>query len=358
MKKILILALVAVLCCMMVVGCAADEETKNTEETTSTKVETVESEGTASTSDKIVVGFSFSSQEGSAYKSIEDYLVKVCEQYTAETGTEIELHTTVANSDAVKQTADVQDLLTLNPDVMILMAQDSSAIVASIQACHDQDIPVIMYARAETTDAVEHAEVFCGLDSVAQAYDSGCELFKRMKAAGIEDIYAINVSGSLSDENTINRNNGFEQACDEYGVTLVQTIVTEWDAATGQSGLSASLKAHPEINAVFVASDFILSGVQAALEEAGRWAPSGDANHMWLAGQDVYPVGLEALEGGYMDSDVAYDTWACSEVCLDLILALVDGEEIEYDQSIKGRLVTPDNVATIDNLWARDYKDE
>ena len=141
--------------------------------------------------------------------------------------------------------------------------------------------------------------------------------------------------------------------------TLVQ-VPTEWNPDLFRSGTANALQANPDANCLFVASDFALNSVRSALEAAGKWAPTGEEGHMWVAAQDVNPQGLTAMEGGYIDVATTYDAFSHSQELVRVVAAIAKGEDPGCGPDgclVAGRVATPDNVATMENLWSRDYQD-
>ena len=106
-----------------------------------------------------------------------------------------------------------------------------------------------------------------------------------MKSDGVK-AKIINVMGDL-DENAVLRSNGLKKAAEEAGAKVLQDVPTGWNPDKALSGLSAALQAHPEATAVFVGSDHLIQGVRTAMERADRWAPRGDAKHLYLGSQDT-----------------------------------------------------------------------
>jgi ABC-type sugar transport system substrate-binding protein len=105
-------------------------------------------------------------------------------------------------------------------------------------------------------------------------------------------------------------------------------VPTEWNPEKFLSGTTNALKAHPEANCIFVASDFCFSAVETALRNAGRYYPAGDPRHV------------------YIDVATTYDAYYHAVALVKAAVALATG-----------RPATPANVEKLDNMWARDYKD-
>jgi ABC-type sugar transport system substrate-binding protein len=238
----------------------------------------------------------------------------------------------------------------------MIYAKDAKAIGASIELAASKGVPTICWDR-DADPSVTQANAWIGLDTVDQGYSTGSALFKAMKDAGVEPL-VLNVMGATTDNNAINRDTGLKKAATEYGATILQDIPSDWNVDKAQSGLAAALQAHPEANAVFCASDYIWPGMQIALENAGRWVPAGEANHMWVGSQDVYPVAIPLLEQGYMEYNTAFDIWAMATKAADVISDMVDGKEFKAEKfAVKGACIGQGNVDTQEMLWSRDYKD-
>jgi len=75
-----------------------------------------------------------------------------------------------------------------------------------------------------------------------------------------------------------------------------------------RTGTANALKAHPEANCMFVASDFCFTAVQSALEDAGKWKPTGPPGHRWVAAQAV-TRSAASPQGGYIDVATSYDAY-------------------------------------------------
>ncbi|MBL8130389.1 MAG: sugar ABC transporter substrate-binding protein, partial [Anaerolineae bacterium] len=90
----------------------------------------------------------------------------------------------------------------------------------------------------------------------------------------------------------------------------------------------------------------------------GRWAPTGDPNHMWLATQDLFPEALALMEQGYVDVTTTYDAYEHAKEAVRVILAVVQGEDPGCSENgclVAGRVATPANVGSLENLWSREF---
>ena len=310
------------------------------------------------TSGTITVGMSWAHKNDSLFYGMEDSLMKATLAEAKKRGfDDVRWVHVICNDNAQKQASDIEDLITQGVDLIVSYAQDSTAIGASIQAARNAGIPFIMYDR-DADPKVTQPDAFIGLDTTAQAYTTGVALFKAMKAAGVQPTDIISIVGDLSDQNAINRINGFNQAAKEFGVAVKQEVPSEWDTGKAQSGFSAAFQANPNSNTVLIASDFIITAVQSVLENADRWIPAGQPGHIWVASQDVFPVGLQFIRDGYIDFDGAYDLAAMAvefaPVALDLIMG--KGAPANPKVIVTGVVIDQKNVDTVENLWSRNYE--
>jgi ribose transport system substrate-binding protein len=306
---------------------------------------------------EMLIGVSLATKDGAFWQCIEDYIKIAAGEYENLYGIKINTEFTVANMDASKQATDIQDLIAKKPDVIIISPQDSSAILASVKACHDAGIPVIATARQVSPDAKgdQIPECYIGLDTTDQAYTAGKAMFEKMLADGIKEFKCIEVIGDLADENAVNRSNGFEKAADEFKAEIVQTVNCEWNYDKTLSLTSAALVAHPETNCIFLPSDAHSASLQSALERNKKYFKTGEAGHVYVSTQDASPDGLAQLRAGYWDTDTSYDHWPCSVENINVAVMLANGRPAPKPiMMISGRVVTPENVDTLQNLWGND----
>jgi ribose transport system substrate-binding protein len=164
----------------------------------------------------------------------------------------------------------------------------------------------------------------------------------------------------LTDINAVNRSKAWNEVAKETGQyeTIVQ-VPTEWNPELFLSGLTNALTAKPEANCVFAASDFAFPSIQAALEKADRWAPTGQPKHMWLATTDLLSAAVKPMEDGYIDVSTTWDAYLQAKEAVRVIIALKKGEDPKCGPDgclAKGRTVTPATIKDTPNLWSRDFK--
>ena len=305
----------------------------------------------------ITVGLSWNSKTQPLESAWEDYMKKEGERQGKAAGININWVINVANADPARQAANIEDLINKGVNVVIARAEDGAAIGASIRAAKAANIPFITFDRA-SKDVKPTAHV--GGDSYDQAITTATTFMDLLKSKGVTG-KCIELQGALTDVNAINRSKGWNEIVAKSGGVLstVVQVPTEWNPELFRSGMANALKANPDANCAFIASDFAITAVQSAMEEAGKWAPTGGAKHMWLATQDLLPGAVPLMDQGYIDVATTYDAFAHSSEAVRVIIAIAEGKDPGCGPDgclAKGRVATPANVKTMENLWSREYK--
>jgi ribose transport system substrate-binding protein len=302
----------------------------------------------------IRVEVSFGAVDVEVHRAMEDYLKRAA----GESRQKIELGLSHAYASTSRQISQIRDSIARRPDILVIMPEDSKAVLPLIGEAHEAGIKVIVYNRQTDPSANPALEpdVYIGLDTVDQAYTTGIALMKRMRGNGFA-ARIINVTGPATDRNAVNRTVGLERAVAELKGSIVAEVPTRWDPKLAESGLDRALAEHPEANAIFCASDWLMAGVEASLRKANRWAPYGDARHFFLGSQDVYPNGEDLVRQGEIDVDTAFDIWPMTTMLIQAILTIGNGARMSNDIFIvPGRVVTAHNVDSIGELWSRTYR--
>ncbi|MCP4381231.1 MAG: sugar ABC transporter substrate-binding protein [Hyphomicrobiales bacterium] len=306
--------------------------------------------------EELTIGFSWNSKTQPLEQAWEDYMMSEAKKQGEAAGVEINWIFNVADGDPSRQASNIEDLITQGVDIVAARAEDAGAINASIRAAKAAGVPFITFDRKSDSVA---PTAHVGGDSYDQALTTGVAFADLLAEKGIEG-KCIELQGALTDINAVNRSKGWAEidaARDEIS-TLTQ-VPTEWNPELFRSGMANALRANPDANCAFIASDFAITAVQAALEEAGRWAPTGEDGHFWLATQDLLPGAVPLMEGGYIDVSTSYDAFAHSQEMVRVAIAIHKGEDPACSEDgclAKGRVVTPATLPTTENLWSTTYK--
>jgi ABC-type sugar transport system substrate-binding protein len=255
----------------------------------------------------------------------------------------------VADSDAQKQASQIQDLIeTQKVNAVIVIAQDGQQITSSISLAKAKNVPFIAIDRA-VSDQQDITFQITG-DPVA---DGGLAA-QQFTAAGSTPLKVLELVGGLTDQNAIGRRDGFNAALKgNANVTIVSQVPTDWDPSKALDGTSNALQKNPDINAIFIPSDFLLPSVQSALTSAGRKAPIGDPKHVMIVTIDGDQNGCAALKNKTIDADIATLVSEFGKQAVDAADNAVAGKTVSPKTvQIKGLPLNQANFATTNSqVW-------
>ncbi|HEX9012598.1 MAG TPA: hypothetical protein VF813_03745, partial [Anaerolineaceae bacterium] len=69
------------------------------------------------------------------------------------------------------------------------------------------------------------------------------------------------------------------------------------------------------------------------------------------------PQGYEAMQKKYIDVGTTWEAWDVAVKLDEVIVKLAKGQTVDQSNLISGRLATPENVTTLEHLYAKEYKD-
>ena len=302
------------------------------------------------------IGLSWNAYDSILVHKWEEYLQAQGREQGKAAGIDFKWVINVANADPTRQAANIEDLINQGVDLILARAEDGAAIGSSVRAAQAAGIPFVTFDRASTTTK---PTAHVGGDSYDQAKTTAEAFVALLKDKGVHG-KCIELEGNLTDENAVLRHKAWHEVTDKSGV--IETVVevpTEWNPELFRSGTANALRAHPEANCMFLASDFAWSAVQSPLEAAGRYAKTGDPKHMWIATQDVFPDAAKAMQEGYIDVGTTYDAFLHAKEAIHVIILIAEKKPVDCGPNgclVKGRLATQANINTLENLWSLPAK--
>lgn len=296
--------------------------------------------GGGSADDKLTIGVSFDLVN--EIRTAELNAIKAAAEKRGDT-----VEFVSADQDPQKQASQIQDLIqTKKVDALIVIAQNNEQIAASVALANSSGVPFIAIDRA-VSDAGEVAFQVTG-DPVADGEVAAAEAL----AAG-DDRTIIQLVGALTDQNAVGRRDGFTQGIEAGGQKVVAEIPTDWDPQKALDGTANALQANPDIDTIFIPSDYLLQSVTSALDAAGRLLPVGDPGHVFLVTVDGDPNGCKAIEDGFLDSDVVTPVDDFGEQAVDAAHTAHGGDEVDPDvAAVAGFALNQANLdSTKDSVW-------
>jgi D-xylose transport system substrate-binding protein len=194
-----------------------------------------------------------------------------------------------AKSSAETQASNVENLISQGADVLVILAQDGTAIKPSVASAIANGVPVIAYDRLiEDADAL-----YITFDNVEVGRMEAEAVFAEVP----EGKYVI-IKGNAADANADFLRAGYEDVIGEAvaagDIEIVgETYTDNWDPAIAQTQMEQFLTAeNNEVDAVLSENDGMAGGVVAALEAQGL------AGEIPVSGQDGDQAALNRVALG------------------------------------------------------------
>jgi ABC-type sugar transport system substrate-binding protein len=306
----------------------------------------------------IKVGIAMVAQDALIFQACNDYYREIAAAFTKATGREVVIDSRWAEWDVLKQVNQFDQLIAAKVDVIVCSPADAVGVKTSIQKMHDAGVKFITLGRGADPTITPAPDCQPVAAAEENAYADAMRLFSDMKKNGVEP-KVIDIMGNLDDANGVQRDAGYTKACAEAKVPILSRVRSDWDSNKVLSGLSAAMTAQPDATCILAATDYNLDGVQSALQRFDRWVPVGDPKHMYIACVDCYPVGLRALQGGYLDVCSIEPIWEQTTAAFNATVALVDGQPVNPLQYFSAIIATPANIgAIVDSgykFFGKDY---
>lgn len=220
-----------------------------------------------------------------------------------------------AQSSSAKQLSDVESLISRGANVLIILAQDSSAIGPAVDAATDEGIPVIAYDRL-----IEDSRAFyLTFDNV----EVGRMQARAVLAAMPSGNYVM-IKGSPTDPNADFLRGGQQEilqaAIDSGAIKIVAEAYTDgWAPANAQRNMEQILTAQDnKVDAVVASNDGTAGGVVAALTAQGM-------EGLPVSGQDGDHAALNRVALGTQTVSVWKDARALGKAAGEIAVALAGG---------------------------------
>jgi D-xylose transport system substrate-binding protein len=277
-----VIALIAVLM-LILAACGGDEGTSSTT--------AAGGDGTTVAAGDCLVGMSWNNYSEERWAKHDEPAIKAALEaggcaYTS----------TNAKSSAEQQLADVESLIGQGADVVIILAQDTAAILPAVQSATDQGIPVIAYDRL-----IEDANTFyVSFDNVLVGKLMAEVVFGLVPTGN----YFI-VKGNGSDANSDFLREGIgsviDAAAEAGDITILEEDYTDdWKPTIAQDHVETWLTAHDnDVQAIVSENDGMATGASAALADQGLLGT------VVLSGQDADVAALQRVATG----DQAVSVW-------------------------------------------------
>lgn len=258
------------------------------------------------------VGVSWSNFQEERWKTDEAAIVAALEAGG------VEYVSADAQSSAAKQLSDVESLIAQGVDAMIILAQDTQAIIPAVEAAAVEGIPVIAYDRL----IEDPRALYITFDNV----EVGRMQARAVFAAQPTGNYVM-IKGSPTDPNSDFLRGGqqeiLQEAIDAGDITIVGEAYTDgWVPANAQRNMEQILTAQDNaVDAVVASNDGTAGGVVAALTAQGM-------EGIPVSGQDGDHAALNRVAKGTQTVSVWKDARELGKAAGEAAVAMIGGASL------------------------------
>lgn len=224
----------------------------------------------------------------------------------AELGVETFMLAPQSGSDIATQMKMIQDAITQNVDAIILSTHDEQAAAPLVKQAVDKGIVVII-VNSDIPNFPTPVHGVVGYSQRRGTYKLG------MFAAGMVKAKAkVGVLEGLPGYHSTERIGGFLDAFAQFPeMEIVASLPTAWNVETGNKAMMDLLQAHPEIEMVVTANDYISIGAATAAKALGR-------EDVLNFGNDGDTAGLEDIAAGKWTGTVNTTPFVMGKVALQV----------------------------------------
>lgn len=218
-----------------------------------------------------------------------------------------------AKSSAETQASNLENLISQGADVLIVLAQDGTAIKPAVAAAIEGGTPVVAYDRL----IEDENALYVTFDNVGVGRLEAEAIFAQVPKGN----YVI-IKGNKADANADFLRQGYEEVIGEAvksgDITIVgETYTDNWDPAKAQTEMEQFLTANNnEVDAVLSENDGMAGGVIAALDAQGL------AGQVPVSGQDGDQAALNRIALGTQTVDVWKDARELGKAAGEAAIAL------------------------------------
>jgi ABC-type sugar transport system substrate-binding protein len=275
------------------------------------------------------------------------------------------LEPTNADGDSGKQITDIRNLIGAGAKALVVVANDSKAIIPALDYAAEQKVPAVsidigpdggkLYAIVRANN-IGMGEIAC--NAMAEA------IGKKGKV--------LSLQGAQTSINGRERTQGFHDCITKNypDIELIERP-TDWDATKQAAALQTVLTANPDLKGVFQQSDYALSPTLNVLKQAGRDAKVGEDGHIYNISIDASPQALGLIRSGDLDAGISQPLDLYAKYGVQYLQDALAGKELQLGPTdhnsevvefngnkmdlLPAVLVTKANVDD-QNLWGNQVK--
>lgn len=256
------------------------------------------------------------------------------------------LSPTNADQDSGKQITDVRNLIGAGAKGLIVVANDSKAIIPALDYAASQNVPVVSIDIGPDGGKVY---AIVRADNRGMGRIACTDMAKAIGDKG----KVLSLQGAFSSINGRERSEGFHDCMvnEHPNIELIERP-TDWDATKQAAALQTVLAANPDLAGIFQQSDYALSPTLNVLKQAGKDAKVGEPGHIYNISIDAGPQSLALVRDGTLDAEISQPLDGYAKYGVQYLLDAFAGKELALGKTDHGSEVVEFNGNKMDLLPA------
>lgn len=290
----------------------------------------------AASGEKYVIGMTVNNVGADPYQTAY-YDAAVA--HAAELGVELKILDPVG--DVTKQQNQIQDLISMNCDVIVLWPCNAEAGVALAKQVQAAGIPLMTANNNVAEEGHQYVTCYVGPSNVLE----GQQTAEQMVADVGPDAKVLYIEGQAGYTASEERHQGFENGIEGTNIEVLDYQISDGNREKAQQVMENYLVKYAEgtVDAVFCMDDNLAIGAVNAMKAAGRTdikvyaAACGDYNT------------LTYIEAGDLRATAMQSPIIDAETAIDYAVRIAKGETIaDFNNYMETPVATADNMAELD----------
>jgi len=233
---------------------------------------------------------------------------------------------------ADKQMGDIEDLITLNVDVILVSTYHAEAIVPAVKKAEEAGIPVVVLS-SEIPGVDVTVNLTC--DSRVTGQEVGRLICKKLKGKG----NVIELDGKQGSVVNQLRGQGFDDILKEcLGIKKLAKVTANYDRAEALRVMEDLLQVYKDIDAIYAHNDEMAMGAIQAIEKEGR-----DNEGIIVIGIDALEQEVfQAIKDGRLYGTFQYVTFGKEAV--EAAVEILKGKKVDKKILVSSPFISKENV--------------
>ena len=237
-------------------------------------------------------------------------------------------------TDPGKQNDLADDCLTKGCDAVIILPAEAEGSAPAVEVLANAGVAVVV-VNSKTVNTDDMAAAYCGSDDVYAGTLLADHVVKNVPDGG----KYIHIQGVLGNSAQIQRGEGMHSVMDKLdNFEMVEEMTGNWTSSEAQNIAQDALNKYgDDLVAIICDNDDMSSGAQDVCNSAGR-------EDIVCVGVDGNNYPLSMVKEGKMLATVLQDGVGQVQSGIDVVVAIAEGKDYQFDNDVPFVLVDKDNV--------------